>query len=165
MVLKRRRWIVSLAGNFLFSSTGPYCSREQRVYYDLGRFKREIPGCNCLEEWKDVGYVPRIPSRKTYFLNLSETIYPPHKERYPSIQLSEQVFAVWLARTVCGDFFPVAEVDQLIVAALSLGQLRVDFWISGDSGRSDPNGYLDPAIFLCLLTCVNLMSLGHDLSI
>lgn len=94
MVLKRRRWVVSLAGNFLFSSTGPYCSREQRVYYDLGRFKREILGCNCLEEWKDMGYVPHIPSRKTYFLNLSETIYPPHKERYPSIRLSEQVFAV-----------------------------------------------------------------------
>ena len=93
MVLKR--WIVNLAGNFLFSSTGLYCSREQWVDYDLGRFKRrEILGCNCLEEWKDVGYVPHIPSRKTYFLDLSETIYPPHNERYPSIQLSEQVFTV-----------------------------------------------------------------------
>lgn len=55
---------------------------------------------------------------------------------------------------VCGDFFPLAEGDQLIVAALSLGQLRVDFGASGDSplsfsGRSDPNGYLDSAIFLC----------------
>jgi hypothetical protein len=90
MVLKRWRWMVSLVGNFLFSSTGLYYSREQRVDYDLGRFKREILGYNCLEEWKGVGYVPHIPSRKTYFLDISETIYP----RYPSIQLLEQVFAV-----------------------------------------------------------------------
>lgn len=80
-----------LAGNFLFSSTGLYYSRKQQVDYDLERFKRrEILGYNCLEEWKGVGYVPHIPSRKTYFLDLSETIYP----RYPSIQLSEQMFAV-----------------------------------------------------------------------
>lgn len=95
MVLKRWRWMVSLAGNFLFSSTSLYYSREQRVDYDHGRFKRrEILGCNCLEEWKDVGYVPHILSRKTYFLDLSETIYPPHNERYPFIRLSEQVFTV-----------------------------------------------------------------------
>jgi len=67
MVLKRWGWMVDLAGNFLFSSTSLYYSREQRVDYDLGRFKRrEILGYNCLEEWKGVGYVPHIPSRKTY---------------------------------------------------------------------------------------------------
>jgi len=87
--------MVSLAGNFLFSSTSLYCSREQRVDYDLGVFKRrEIFGCNCLEEWKDVGYVLHIPSRKTFPGFQRDDIPPTHKERYPSIQLSEQPFAV-----------------------------------------------------------------------
>ena len=156
----------------MFSSTGLYSSRKQRVDYDLGRFKRrEILGCNCLEEWKGMGYVAYILSRKTCFQDLSETIYPPHKERYPSIRLSEQVFAVWSAWTVCGDLFPVAEGDQLIIAALSLGRFRVDFGVGGDSplsfsGRSDPNGYLNSNFHLLPFdVCFNFTSLGHDLSI